>query len=231
MTVWTEHEIRDLAAQFHAARPLKKDKTARAKEVLNNALLNTPLDGGPLNVALAVLAGHPQLSEKVGCGVTQVDVRPAMYGTRGFHITRADGSGTDFSYIKCLQPPSKRQDVHSACRNSLRADMLVIKTYRLALPEPTCQVTGLPITAENSHVHHGPPMFDVLCDGWAGTVGGHDAIAGRLISGDNVYGNKLDEDDARSWLTYHHARATLLLVHRTANAHIEAARRAIKKAG
>ena len=106
----------------------------------------------------------------------------------------------------------------------------LVKVYRLAV-DPTCQVTGMPITAENSHVHHAPPMFDTIADSFAEHVGGYDLLAGRLKTGDNVYGSYMVEDDCRSWLTWHGQRAVLLLVHRSANAHIEAARRNIKKDG
>lgn len=230
MTVWTEHEARDYAGHFHKAFPKQKDKKERAKTLLNTTPLNVPLEGRDLNAAIAVLAGHPDLTQKVGVGVVGVEVRPALHGTRCFHVVRADGSSTDFSYLKCLQPPTTRQEVHAACRNALTADHDLVKVYRLAL-SPFCELTGAPITAENSHVHHAPPMFDIIADGFAEHTGGHDALADRLERGDNVYGNNMVEDDRRAWLTWHGSRAVLMLVHRSANAHIEAARRKIKKAG
>lgn len=231
MTVWTEHEARDLGAVLSKWYPKKKDKQERAKAVLNDATLGDRLGERDTQFMLGLLAGHPDLTQKVGIGVVGIDVRSALHGTRCFHVLRADGSSTDFSYLKCLAAPTPTQDVRAACRNALTADMALKKAYFLALPEPTCQLTGMPIDADNSHVHHGPPMFDVLVDGWVETVGGYDAVAGNLLNGDNVYGNELCEIDAHAWLRYHNAKAQLLLVHRSANAHIEAARRAIKKAG
>lgn len=231
MDVYTEHEARDYAGYFHDKYPLKKDKQTRAKAILNDAPLNTPLPEREFNALLALLAGHPDVSQKIGPGVVSIDVRPAAHGTRCFYLTRVDGSSTDFSYLKCLGKPTARQDCHAALRNAIKRDMAVIKTYKLALPDPRCEVTGLPIDKSNSHVHHAPPMFDVLADGWLETNGGVEAVAARLENGDNVYGNELAEDDARSWLTWHSERAVLQLVHRSANAHIEAARRAIRKAG
>lgn len=228
MTVWTEHEARDYAGHFHKAFPLKKDKQHRIKTLLNSHALNTPLEGKDLNAAIAVLAGHPDLTQKVGVGIAAVDIRPALHGTRCFHVIRADGSSTDFSYLKCLSAPTPRQEVHSACRNALKADHDLVKTYRLAA-SPFCELTGMPITAENSHVHHAPPMFDNIADSFAEQQGGHDVLAGRLERGDNVYGNNMNEDDRRAWLTWHGQRAVLQLVHRSANAHIEIARRNIRK--
>lgn len=229
-TVWTEHEIRDLAGQFHRAVPLKKDKHAKAKNVLNDATINTPLDGREFNVALAVLAGHPDLTEKVGAGVIAVDVRMALYGTRCFHVTRVDGTSTDFSYLKCLQPPTPRQEVQAACRNGIRADIALKKKLHL-VTGGVCELTGMPIDEDNSHVHHSPPMFDVLVDGWADSEGGYDRLAGLLEHGDNTYGNDFPEEIRASWLTWHTHRARMQVVHRSANLHIEAARRAIRAAG
>lgn len=231
MNVWTEHEAREYAAHFAAKYPLKKDRQAVVKAILNAAEMNVPLEGREFNCAFATLAGHADLSEKIGVGLVAIEVRAALYGTRCFYIARLDGSGTDFSYLKCLQNPTPKADVRNAARAAVRADLNLKKVYRLALPGgAVCDVTGMPITAENSHVHHAPPMFDVLVDGWVETVGGYEAIAANLLNGDNVHGNYFCEMDAASWLTWHTHRANLLLVHRDANLLIEAARRKIKAA-
>lgn len=226
MTVWTEHEARDYAGHFHKAFPKKKDKADRIKTLLNSAPLNARLEGKDLNAAIAILAGHPDLSQKVGVGVVGIEVRPAIHGSRCFHVIRADDSSTDFSYLKCLQPPTPRQEVHAACRNALKADHDLLKVMRLHV-HPFCELTGVPVTAENSHVHHAPPMFDTIADSFAEHMGGHDVLAARLESGNNVYGATMLEEDCRAWLTWHAQRAVLQLVHRSANAHIELARRAI----
>lgn len=223
MSLWTEADAIDYAQRLHALYPTKKAKKERARE----ALYRDALTDGDKRVVIALLGTHPDRAEKIGCGIADIEVRPAMYGTQGFYLLRADGSGTDFSYLKCLTPPTPRDDVLAACRAAIRDDIEKFRNERLAR-NPICDLTGVTVIS-NGHVHHAPPMFDVLVDTWAKFAGpGHEVIADACANGDNVYGNQLAEHHRQSWLAFHRTEARLQFVHPTANLGIEALRRKIK---
>jgi hypothetical protein len=228
--MWTADQCRDYAKHFHAQFPTQKAKTERAQQAVNSNVNGPLTEGRDLNAALALLGTHPEVDDKVGAGVESIEIRPAMYGTRGFYIQRIDGTGTDFSWKKCVKAPTARDNVRAACREAIRPQIVKYKHDCLVDSAAACELLGVAIDASNSQVHHAPPMFDTLVDTWVEQHGGYNTVSTACLSGDNVYGNRLRDDHYDDWTAFHGREAKLMLVHSAANASLEAARRKAKKA-
>lgn len=136
------------------------------KQVLASSTPDLPLRGEELAVVRDLLEWHPEAEQKIGCGISTIEVRlTPEFGrnTRGFWLVRSDGSQTDFSYRKCLDgQQSYRKKFLSACRFAVKDHIAEFKEefFRVA-PVPTCALTGVRISPDNSHVDHTPPYtFD-----------------------------------------------------------------------
>lgn len=136
------------------------------KQVLANATPGAALEGESLAVVRDLLTWHPEAEQKIGCGVAAIEVRLTPdFGknTRGFWLVRDDGTDTDFSYRKCVDSEqSYRKKFLSACRFSVKDHITEFKEefFRVA-PKPTCGLSGVAISPDNSHVDHTPPYtFD-----------------------------------------------------------------------
>lgn len=202
-------------------------KADLAKTILNGVPFDMPLAGDDLAAILGLLANHPQAAAKVGAGLERITVARALMGSRCFQIHRVDGTTTDFSYRKCLTTTSPKTAVTAACRLAVAAHMQIVKTEKL-WATGQCEVTGMPVDDQNSHLHHAPPMFDQLVGQWVAQSGGFETVSDRLKREDNQHGETLSYDDRTSWLAYHDQNAVLQLVHKKANLAIEAARRGIQ---
>jgi len=91
---------------------------ARAKEILNTARLYRPIPKQDADFMLSWFEQtHEASAQKFGVGVASVSVRQTQYGTRGFWITRTDGTETDISY---LPTASKYAKATAALRTAIR---------------------------------------------------------------------------------------------------------------
>ena len=86
-------------------RSFETQKTANLfiKDLLNSQPLKTPVPEPHHSFLRALVARHPRAAEKVGTGIHHFTVEPALGGTRCFYLTRADGTKTDFSTLKCVR--------------------------------------------------------------------------------------------------------------------------------
>lgn len=75
---------------------------------------------------LKLLENHPNYDLKLGCGILEIFIKKTCWNNNGFYIKRVDGTETDFSYLACLNPKSKLQNIKTACRSSIAEDMMNI---------------------------------------------------------------------------------------------------------
>jgi hypothetical protein len=223
----THDDAMYLAAQLDLLLPTKKAKKEAMSRILASGI--EQLDGILLSAVLAVAARHPHAEQKFGGEVVGVCVRPAIYGTRAFHIMRGDGTSTDFSYIKAVDKPSYRRDVIDACRRGIQYQVDAFKAAQMQ-GDPVCAITGMPLAYDSAQVHHAPPMFDAMATEWIDANGGPEHLGERLDWRDNQYGAQLHPEDLPSWQQHHATHARLQLVHIYANAGVEAIRRRISAA-
>jgi hypothetical protein len=103
-----------------------------------------------------LLALHPESELKIGCGIAGFKVGPDAYGKRCLWLDRIDGSDTDWSFTKCLLPPTHERKVREALRYLVKDQVIRFRDLELTRTNE-CAITGYPITATTCHVDHIPP--------------------------------------------------------------------------
>ncbi|HLV95239.1 MAG TPA: DCL family protein [Candidatus Acidoferrales bacterium] len=118
----------------------------------------------------ALLERHPEYAAKVGCGVSHFQVIKTVHGTQCFRIVRLNGTGTDFSYPRCIsqRAPSRKQEVSRAFRRAVAVDLYKARDAFFAEHIDAdglvaCAATGERISRDQAHLDHRPPMtFEVI---------------------------------------------------------------------
>lgn len=188
--------------------------------ILHKSPLNTPLDARLTTFLLALLEYHPTGKEKQGAGVQAIVVRtnPVYRHQRNFWLIRVDGTETDFSYTKCLQPPTARGLFHSACRAAIKPQMESFRREFFSQESaPKCPVTSSPLTFGKAHVDHKAPLtFEALVDDFV-SQNNINVDTVELIAQDGLIGRELPEELRLSFSEYHQKRAVLWMVSPEAN--------------
>lgn len=205
--------------------PTKTAATNAIRSILNRYSIGQTLNDTDARFMRGVLALHPQAAIKVGCGVASFSI--AWYETtRGFRLTRTDGSQTDFSYKACLSPPTPEQEARAAFRREVRQQILDVRRATFAAGPVTCPVTGEQLTETTSHVDHEPTLEQLIQDFvtlYSLTL----ALLKTNTTQDNdVETLFLDRRLATSWQAYHRQHAGLRVVSRRANLSLLRRRRA-----
>lgn len=200
------------------------------KEAIQNMcslfLYNYP-DGSTLNpedtdFIYDVLTMHPNADEKIGVGVKSIGVRlnPTYRRNKEFVVYRTDGSFTEFSYRKCLRPPSHCSRFILACRQAIASGIMAYsKQYFRTTPYPVCPFTGEMLTPDNSHVDHIHPFtFRRLLEDFISRYK-VDIDAVQLSTGkDNSSAVLiLDKQLEAAWIEYHWKHAKLRVISANAN--------------
>lgn len=194
--------------------PTKKALAERIAKILKEAPLEQPL-GEYHNLLLALLRRHPAAAEKIGPGVQSFKASVNYLGTRGFMITRDDGSQVDFSYRKCIQMPTRWEEFVTALRFSVETQVTSFKDAAFAGAEKIeCALTGALLGRNEVHIDHAPPdTFEALVSRLVAEekLDQDDPPATRAI--DNVPGRQLVEEGlAERWRAFHARHAKLRVV-------------------
>jgi hypothetical protein len=152
----------------------------------------------------SVLARHPDVAAKIGCGVSGFTT--GTTGGRHFVIIRADGTRTDFSWKQALSPASHRQLALKAMRAAVTRQTL---DYRDSREPLYCDFN--PAHPGPFHVDHADPGFIVLADLYASAQGGYDGVPLRPHADGDVT-TELRADHAAAWAGYHQAYARLRIL-------------------
>lgn len=197
----------------------------RASQILNTRLGEVH-DPAARAFVIGLLEHHPFASDVIGTGVKRVLVKTVQpFGTRGFWVDRTDGTGTDFSYLKCLRPTKPRDTFNAACRTAVRDQIQWARTIQFgANITIQCPVSGELITRDTSHVDHAVPWtFQAIVDAYLAsnpvdlaTVAYVGYSATNHLDG-QIVRQFQDETLARSFAEFHAGRATLRVVSRHAN--------------
>lgn len=196
----------------------KKAATAAVREILYRYQPGDTLTDSDAEFMLGVLCRHPEADEKVGCGVSSIQVEQNG-PTVGFWLTRRDGSRTDFSFVACITPPTKEAEAKAAMRLEIRNQ---IERYRESVfarrDETRCPIGGDTITKATCHVDHASPTFTELVRGFLTIEGKALRDVAVLPTTDGSTTTIMaDRDLAARWSEYHRAHATLRTVSRAAN--------------
>jgi hypothetical protein len=183
------------------------------------------LDEDYLDLA-ALLERHPGYVVKVGCGVSYFQVVMTEHGTQCFSIVRADGTGTDFSYLRCIsqRAPSRKQEISQAFRRAVRFDLYKARDAFFAAHIDAenlvvCAATGERISRDQAHMDHRPPMtFEVIVTTFLCSRGlSLDDVLLRTGQDNQVSPELTDDKLGEEFRAYHEKVAWLDFVKNTVN--------------
>jgi hypothetical protein len=195
----------------------KKAAIEHFRKYLNGTQEGQPLDAAAFDDVMWLIKRHPSASEKIGCGIASIYVRrnPTFPSQRSFWIQRADGSETDFSYLRCIDGKDKSAQhwFVQACRWAVVKQILAFKQRAFAAGCATCSVTGQLVGWSSCHVDHESPQFAALV---ASFVTEFDIdVESVAVSGcsDNECAPRFASPAMHNmWSEYHRKHATLRIV-------------------
>lgn len=179
--------------------------------------INDTLEGTDLEFMLALFRQHSNAEQKFGVGIRKIYITNNQYKTKALEISRIDGSWTDISWVHCITPRTKKQEVTSAFRRAVADQVIEFKEATFNTNKPLiCPLDGTPITKKTAHIDHADPYpFDMLvklfCENEGINlldieIGGHeDTEQDRFIK---------DEALRQLWWVFHKKHAILRAVNR-----------------
>ena len=199
----------------------KKSVEERVKCILYSYAGGQELSQDDFDFISDLLTLHDGYEQKRGCGIESIFIRSnPVYRIPGFWIRRIDGTETDFSYLKCLRPSSKRREFEQALRAAVAPDIQQFRIDFFSRGPSRCPFTGESLTFANAHVDHAAPYtFKSLVDSFIDTyVYDFDRVEILGKGVDGVIQRTLADDGLMdSWIAYHRQWAKLRVVSRTAN--------------
>jgi hypothetical protein len=207
-----------MAKEYVVAGEVFRTKAAvadRAREVLKQS--PRQIRGQDERFVLDLLGCHPEAVQKVGVGVAGVEVRRNVaYGQHEFWLTRVDGTSTDFSFLKCVTPPTPGQNFRLAIRAEIHAQVIAFKVEAFrGVAARKCPVTGEVFDWEGCHIDHEPPdTFAALAETFFGNPAKVEVTG--MTDGSTIHSLK-DRGLAARWQEYHATHARLRAVSIYAN--------------
>lgn len=206
-------------------------KTKKALTERVQSIIAAYKDGVSLNrvdsqFVLSLLEFHPNSEIKIGVGVEsfRIEENPVYPGrrSRGFVLTRIDGTSTDFSYRECISPSSQIKKVKSAFRQAIQSQIFQFKRHFFDTngPSAICPDTGETLSFVGSHVDHVAPLtFEKLMSDFVSAEG---LDVEEIALGDELQDNKYVDTLQDKWLedrwsAYHYKYAVLEVVSQNAN--------------
>ncbi len=168
-----------------------------------------------------LLLRHRRAESKIGVGIKAIRTwKVPPYNTIGFYIDRVDGSGTDFSYLQCIEPDTTADWFAAACRTAIVPQVVAAREVAFGNSDVTsCAVTGVRVTRRDHHVDHAPPWtFKVIVDAFIQEYEIDVDAVPLLGRTDNETVKSFAEPEAsRLFAEYHQERAELRVVSKHAN--------------
>jgi hypothetical protein len=195
--------------------PTKKMATERCRTVLYRYATGQTVSSDDARFLGELLLLHAEADQKIGCGVASFQVEQNG-PTRGFWLTRTDGTRTDFSFIACLTPRTPEREALDGLRWAVRDQIRAFRESAL-VDGARCAVTGVTLAGEATHVDH-DPAFLVLVDDFLQSRGlGLADVSVEPTADGEIITVLADEALAQAWADYHRANAHLRLVTQSAN--------------
>jgi hypothetical protein len=158
---------------------------------------------------------HPRSVEKCGLGISHftVERNPEFTNTRTIYIHRTDGTGSDFSWYKCLDGESHDALLLKALRSAVKDQILLFKNGEFKRGPVQCPFLGTELTWNNCHVDHEPPTtFQNLANAWIEAIGLAPECIAVTESADNTFTRTVADPVLReSWRQFHDMHKRLRL--------------------
>jgi hypothetical protein len=199
------------------AYPTKKAAGDAVRQILYAYPIGATLSDDHAQFIADVLELHAERDQKIGVGIVSFQVEQNE-GSRGFWLTRTDGTRTDFSFLSCLTPRTPEADARAAFRSEVRDQIAKFRADAFAgTILMACPITGELIRqASSAHVDHFNPTFDELLKSFIP----NEALASVQVipTSDGETETRLaDRVIATRWAEFHRMHAHLRIVSRRAN--------------
>lgn len=216
------------------------NKTFKTKEklsnyisyILNNAKINSLLEGEYKEDIIILINYHPEASNKIGAGIKEIRVERHTDKVTNkyphFHIYRVDGTNEDFSYKKCIRnigTPTRRNripgnliDIKNAARYEVRDFVYEFKLKAFGIKRYLkCPILNINTSRKTCHVDHISPLtFDQLLFNFINKYN-IDMNEIKVKNKDGIIRELEDRDLAEMWINYHNTNAQLRVLHKAAN--------------
>jgi hypothetical protein len=201
----------------------KKAAKARVQGILHSYNPDEFLNHNDRIFIENLIYNHPESEVKIGKGIKAIQVRqnPEFVNSICFYIIRTDGTETDFSFQKCITPPTQKALFVEACRRAIRP---FVSAFRRDYFEKIdglsiCEVLGTHISITNSEVDHIPPLtFEKIVREFIVKEALDIQKVRFKPSADNEYGKDFeDEELMKKWIDFHNKVAHLRVVSAKAN--------------
>jgi hypothetical protein len=165
------------------------------------------------------------LAPKNGAGIDRFERRLNRgdgWSSPGFWVIRANGSETDFSYVKAIdgKPKGQSQEFYDACHNAVSRDLLRFKQHQFdhfanEHGQIECDITGTLISYSEANLSHASPLFSAIVNEFRATKRWVENIPNSVltVSADaQLSSHFANEADAEEFRLLHHRVAVLRIV-------------------
>jgi hypothetical protein len=176
-----------------------------------------PLQGFDLELALGVLDIHRHGQEKIGVGISEIELRLSHWRKREFWIIRKDGTPMDFTWAKCMDgEPPRRYYQHGALREAVRGQIQDFRRSVFAGGKAICAITGVRLVNDaTTHIDHHDPLFRDLADTFILAEGG--VVAFGEPKDTSAAASMTDPAQKARWQAFHAEMAVLRPTTKKAN--------------
>lgn len=209
------HPVTFMGQQFKTKTALK----AYLKGFVDKMPFDQPLQGFDLELAFGVLDIHHGGQEKIGVGVSWIELRESPWGNRELWLVRTDGEPIDFTWFKCMDGESPvRHYEHEALREAIRPQISAFRRRAFSSRNVVCAITGASLVNDPStHIDHHRPLFRDLADEFIDEEGGQGSIHFGEPTDTSSAASMTDSDQSLRWQKFHADRAVLRAVTKQAN--------------
>lgn len=170
-----------------------------------------------------IVRRHPSAADKIGAGIKHFKVLTnANYGGRNqcFYLFRVDGTFTDFSYQKCVRPPTPWQEYYDALHSTIMDRIMEVREEAFGSNEEIlCPIRKTSMTRSVCHVDHvHPDTFVALVERFNDEEWIHEETAPATEGSDLKCGRKLvDKGLEERWRFFHRTHAKLRVISKEAH--------------
>lgn len=136
------------------------------RSILDRYPVGTQLEPIDFLFCQDLLRRHPESVEKIGCGLKSIRVEiHSPWTTKGFTLTRIDGTAEDFSFNTCLSGLglSSRQLFNKAARHAIFDQIKTLKRSLVSDGSILCSVSGEWLPYCDIEMDHYPePLADLI---------------------------------------------------------------------
>jgi len=190
----------------------KVDTKKIVQRILNSNPIGKWLNEEETKIINDLLKYHKEYESKKGMGIIGFKIQKNYYNKRGFILHRTNGSSTDFSYLKCLQPQTLNSKIKSACRTAITEDILNFKREAFKnSPTLICPLSKEILTFNSCDVDHFNPTFIEIFNEWikAKKVSKQDINSTEDNSVRTLFTNK---DLEKSFREFHNSKCNLRII-------------------